>query len=219
MIYILKKPRFIIALLISTLTFIALNVLNSCSDLQLLEKNLIAFNAFQWSYLFSLVILCFNADSEKIDLLAKNEDETGLFLFGLTFLSAFITFAGIISELSTAKSATNETLKLIHMVLPAVTLIGVWLLLPVLFAIHYAHIFYLADDNNPPLLFPDRIKCPDYFDFLYFSFTIAVAAQTADISVNNSKARRIVLYQSILSFIFNTSVLALGINVASGLLN
>jgi len=219
MIYIFQKPRFIIALIISTLTFIALNTLNSCSGLQLLEKNLIAFNAFQWSYLISLIILCFNADSEKIDLLAKNEDETGLFLFGITFLSAFITFAGIISELSTAKSTTDETLKLIHMVLPAVTLIGVWLLLPVLFAIHYAHIFYLADDHAPPFLFPDRIKCPDYFDFLYFSFTIAVAAQTADISVNNSKARRIVLYQSILSFIFNTSVLALGINVASGLLN
>ena len=219
MMYILKKPRFIIALVISTLTFIALNVLNSFSDLQLLEKNLIAFNAFQWSYLLSLILLCFHADSEKIDQLAKNEDETGLFLFGLTFLSAFITFAGIISELSTAKSATNESLKLIHLVLPAITLIGVWLLLPVVFAIHYAHIFYLADDNAPPFLFPDRIKCPDYFDFLYFSFTIAVAAQTADISINNSKARRIVLYQSILSFIFNTSVVALSINVASGLLN
>ena len=55
-------------------------------------------------------------------------------------------------------------------------------------------------------------------DFLYFSFTIGAAAQTSDVSVTSSRMRRIVLVQTVLSFLFNTTVLALAINVAAGML-
>jgi len=107
-----------------------------------------------------------------------------------------------------------------HLILPAVTLLGVWALLPTMYAIHYAHLYYLTENEEKrPMRFPDAHITPDYLDFLYFSVTITVASQTADVCVTSKRGRRLVLVQSVLAFLFNTSVLALGINVAASLLN
>jgi uncharacterized membrane protein len=92
-------------------------------------------------------------------------------------------------------------------------------LLPVVFTLSYASHYY-----RPRV--PDGLKFPDedphfqpnYADFLYFSFTLAVAAQTADVQVTSRAMRKLVLLQSVLSFAFNTAILALAINIAAGLL-
>ena len=99
-----------------------------------------------------------------------------------------------------------------------VTVIGSWLLLPTLFAVTYASRYDRAT-HSAGLNFPtaDNDFKPDYGDFLYFSFTIAVASQTADVSVSTSPLRRLVLMQSVLSFAFNTAILAFTINVAASM--
>ena len=94
-----------------------------------------------------------------------------------------------------------------------------WLLVGVLFCFHYAHMFYHASQDQRPLRFPDDERAPDYWDFLYFSFTIAVAAQTSDVAVTSRTMRRLVLGQSVLAFFFNLAILGLSINIAAGLLN
>ena len=66
--------------------------------------------------------------------------------------------------------------------------------------------------------FPDAELNPDYWDFLYFSFTIAVAAQTSDVVVMSSGMRKAVLAQSVLSFLFNAAIIGLSINIAAGLI-
>ena len=65
--------------------------------------------------------------------------------------------------------------------------------------------------------FPESPKGfePDHTDFLYFSFTIAVTAQTSDVGVTTRSMRRLVLAQSLLSFVFNTTILAFSINAAA----
>jgi uncharacterized membrane protein len=68
------------------------------------------------------------------------------------------------------------------------------------------------------LQFPDE-DLPDYWDFLYFSFTVAVAAQTSDVTITKRNMRKAVLFQSILSFIFNAAIIGLCINIAAGLIN
>lgn len=83
---------------------------------------------------------------------------------------------------------------------------------------HYAHLY----DNNPDpdkpwLLFPDKLAEPNYSDFMYFSFTIAVASQTADVAVASPPMRRAVMLQSIISFIFNIAILGLCINISASL--
>jgi uncharacterized membrane protein len=72
--------------------------------------------------------------------------------------------------------------------------------------------------RRPRAALPDDHPEPDYWDFLYFAFTLAVASQTADVSLASRAARRSALAQSILSFYFNMAVLGLSINVAAGLL-
>jgi uncharacterized membrane protein len=97
--------------------------------------------------------------------------------------------------------------------------LGSWILVGVLFCFHYAHLFYRAPSASPPLRFPEGLPDPDYWDFLYFSFTIAVAAQTSDVSVMTRGMRRLVLGHSVLAFFFNLAILGLSINIAASLLN
>ena len=98
-------------------------------------------------------------------------------------------------------------------------MIGSWLLLPTLFALTYASAYYgpIPIAGSP---FPARRASfePDHTDFLYFSFTIAVTAQTSDVAVTTREMRRLVLCQSVLSFVFNTTILAFAINAAAGVL-
>ncbi|KHJ59858.1 DUF1345 domain-containing protein, partial [Burkholderia glumae] len=98
------------------------------------------------------------------------------------------------------------------------TLFGAWFLIPTIFTLHYARLYYQSPPAARALQFPDRDLTPDYWDFLYFSFTIAVASQTSDVTLNSRAIRRAGLAQSILSFYFNMAVLGLSINVAAGLL-
>ena len=95
-------------------------------------------------------------------------------------------------------------------------MIGSWLLLPMLFGLTYASAYYGAEPDCG-LAFPGATPKfePDHTDFLYFSFTIAVTAQTSDVGVTSRAMRRLVLGQSVLSFVFNTTILAFAINAAA----
>lgn len=73
-----------------------------------------------------------------------------------------------------------------------------------------------SSDTRGGLIFPDTTQ-PTYLDFAYFSYTIGVASQTADVSISSAAMRKIVLAHSVLSFFFNTTILALTINLAAGL--
>jgi uncharacterized membrane protein len=95
-----------------------------------------------------------------------------------------------------------------------------WGLIHALFALHYAHVFY-GDHGTAPglhagLAFPGG-KQPDYLDFLYFSAVIGMTSQVSDVAVTSRRLRRLVLLHGVVSFFFNTVVLALTVNViASG---
>lgn len=93
-----------------------------------------------------------------------------------------------------------------------------WIFVHTLFTVHYAHMFYANEGAARGLKFPEDCEEPVYWDFLYFSFTIGVAAQTADVSVTSMPMRRLVLAHSILSFLFNTTILALAVNVGASLI-
>jgi len=71
----------------------------------------------------------------------------------------------------------------------------------------------------PPMIFPEKPDEPGYWDFLYFSFTVAIASQTADVVTGTTGMRQISLLQSVISFVFNLAILGLSVNVAAGLLS
>lgn len=111
---------------------------------------------------------------------------------------------------------------LLHVTLSGLTIVGSWLLVHTIFASHYARLYYqegktLAECKDDGLDFPGDTE-PDYWDFLYFSFVIGMTSQVSDVAVRSRTLRRLSLLHGILSFFFNTSLLAMTINLVAGLI-
>lgn len=179
---------------------------------------LIGWNAGVWTYLLSLWIMMLRADQRAVRRLAETEDESARVVLVMVCVAAVASLLAILLELAGA-SHQAEGGRLLRYGFTASTVFGSWLLIGTIFTLHYARLFY-ADDDDPqalPLRFPDALTQPDYWDFLYFSFTISVAVQTSDVGVASPALRRAVLAHSLICFVFNAAIIGLSINIAAGL--
>jgi uncharacterized membrane protein len=92
-----------------------------------------------------------------------------------------------------------------------------WLLLHIIFTFRYAHLYYAGGQSGDvkcsPALEIHNESNPDYLDFAYFSFVIGMTFQVSDISIVSRQIRRLALLHGLLSFLFNTVIVALSINV------
>jgi len=179
---------------------------------------IIGWNVTSYVYLVFVWTMMLRADETDVRRLAQGQDENAFVVLTMVSLAALMSLAAIVLELASSKAGTPE--HTFHLAMTAATVIGSWFVIPTIFGLHYAHSFYLVEDRSKPSLqFPDPEARPDYWDFMYFSFTIAVASQTADIAVGNRSMRKAVLGQAVLSFFFNASILALSINVSASLVS
>lgn len=182
----------------------------------IISKILMGWNAGVWTYLILMFWLAARAKAPDVKRLAEIEDENaGLVLFVVS-IAAIASLATITFELAGSKDL-DASGKLLHYAFTAATVIGSWLLIGVIFSLHYARLFYTWDGKEPALRFAENLTTPNYWDFLYFSFTIGVAVQTADVGVATRGMRKIVLAQSLIGFVFNTAILGFSINIAAGL--
>ena len=112
----------------------------------------------------------------------------------------------------------QEAYKVPHVILAAATMICAWVFVQVVFTIHYAHVYYGGDDQGQGRggLDFNGDKEPDFLDFLYFSVTIGATSQTSDTDITAKHMRRIATVQTVYAYFFNTSVLALAVNMAAG---
>ena len=156
------------------------------------------------------------AHSAQVQELAEREDENATAVLLIITLAAVASLVAIVLELAAAKNLGVKGAALNYS-LTAATMFGAWFLIPTIFTLHYARHYYRSGSETS-LKFPDHKLQPDYWDFLYFSFTIAVASQTSDVVLRSRDVRRTALAQSILSFFFNASVIGLCVNIAAGLL-
>ncbi len=142
----------------------------------------------------------------------------------LPSLATLAAIAAIVAELAIVKELSGS-FKGLHIGLAAATIVSAWLFIHLTYALHYAHEFfdeYFVEPGRPAaerggLAFPGTDH-PDYFDFLYFSYVIGVACQTADVNITSPAMRRVALVHCVLAFFFNSAVLALTINIAAGLI-
>jgi uncharacterized membrane protein len=149
---------------------------------------------------------------------AELEDQTRWAILTLIAGAAFFSMFAVLGVLHEAHGAGGRV-SVELAVFAGVTILLSWSFAHTVFAVHYAHEFYSAPERDPPgLLFPEKSGTPDYWDFLYFSFVIGMTSQVSDVQVASQPWRRLVLAHGILSFLFNTVILALSINLMAGLL-
>ena len=207
-----KRPRLFIALAAGILIALILP-----RDWSLVTRMLTGWNAGVWSYLALMGWLITKADHAQIQRISAQEDKSAITVLVIMSLSAVFSLAAIGFELA---SVTNLAMheRISHYILTIITVLSSWLLVGIIYTFHYAHMFYLSDKSKRAFRFPDEKANPDYWDFLYLAFTIAAAAQTSDVSVMSSSARKAVTAQSVLSFLFNAAVIGLLINIAAGII-
>jgi uncharacterized membrane protein len=178
---------------------------------------LIGWNVGVLLYLALIGYMMSRSHRARVRRIALAQDEDAATVLGVVVVAAIASMIGIVAELAAAKTpGVRHALPHVMFALSAV--IGAWLLVPTLFTLTYAGVYYRAP-HGAGLAFPhaDADLRPDYADVLYFSFTIAVACQTADVNVTTQAMRRMVLMHSLLSFAFNTAILAFTINIAASM--
>jgi len=144
------------------------------------------------------------------------EDAAAPVILIFAIVAALLSLVAIVELLSTLKQAAGDE-RGAHLALAALTVASSWTLVPTLFTLHYADMFYSVGADDRPLHFP-QTAMPVFWDFAYFSFTIAAACQTADVATNQVAIRKAVIAHTVISFFFNASVLGFAINVTAGLI-
>lgn len=210
--FIRSRPNLLVSTLIGCATAFVLP-----DHLAWTTRALICWNVAVWIFLIIMMRLVIISDQKRVNDKAEQEDENAGVVLSVLVTASIFSLMAIFFELSQLTDAKGME-RVGRYVLTVGTLIGSWLLVGILFCFHYAHKYYRCDAVRKPLQFPDEDVEPNYWDFMYFSFTISVAVQTSDVQVIGGDMRRLVLGHSVLNFFFNLVVLGLSINIAAGLI-
>ena len=196
------RPRTFIALAIGLAAFLILP-----AAWRLATRLLVGWDIFIAIYLVLAYITVFSCGIAQIRRQAAIQDDGRFFILAMTGLGAFASIAAIIMELAVKPQQPPL------LVLAVVTIVLSWVAIHTTFALHYAHDYYRGTDAGG-LAFPGDDK-PDYWDFVYFSFVIGMTAQVSDVGITDKIIRRTATAHGVVSFIFNTALVALMVNIAA----
>lgn len=210
----------LIAFMLSVIAFFVAGMF----DVDLLSQIMIGWNVFSICILTIDWIVFFNTPSKQIRTQARIEDSSRATIF---FLILFATLASL-TAVALLLLSSDENYKALHITVAVLGMALSWATVHTIFTVRYAHMYY--DDHQTKknmqaggLDFPNEGKedeihdRPDFLDFAYFSFVIGMTFQVSDVQVITKKFRRFVLLHGILSFAYNTVIVALTINTLAGL--
>lgn len=179
--------------------------------------------AWDFGVIVFLVLSAFLFTTERLDRMAEDaeaQEEGEWTVFWLTLAAVTFSFVAVIGEFSGTKDLPPAERNL-HVILVAVTLLVSWLMTHTTFAFRYAHEYYEVDPAGPGIVggleFPSERR-PDYLDFMYFALVLGMTFQVSDVQITARKFRRLAAAHGLLSFLYNTIILALTVNLAAGLL-
>ena len=206
-----SRPRLLMGMASGVLVWLLLLLV----DLEGISKGIIAFDAGALVYLGLAFTLMRRGGVQQY---ADTEDEGSRTILLFTVVAAAVSLTAIVLEMNFSQHLQGAE-KTAHVLLTVLTIFLSWLFTHTMFALHYARLYYRNVQAGLPagLIFPEADAQPDYWDFLYFSFTIGVAVQTSDVGVATRSLRKVVLGQSLIGFLFNTAILGFSINIAAGL--
>ena len=168
---------------------------------------LAGFDLAAFLFLISLVPLLRQGQAARMRARAARNDANRAVLLVFCGVVLFVILVAVGGELR-GRSST------VTIALVVTTLILAWLFSNIVYALHYAHLFYSAGEKGAAggLQFPDTAE-PDYWDFLYFSVTLGMTFQTSDVAIAARRMRRVVTGQCLAAFLFNLGVIAFTVNV------
>ncbi len=179
-----------------------------------------AYDAAALVLIVTFWVLAMHSDPEHTRHRAAIEDPGRNVVLALVLLSIAIGLAGAVVILGQGPHVASGNQKIAAYLIGLAAVVCGWFLIHTLFTFRYAHLFYFDSDNDDEpdggLKFPDT-KDPSDYDFLYFSFIIGMTFQVSDVEVTDSRVRQVVLFHSLISFGYNTAIVALSINILSGL--
>ena len=226
--FVLSRPRWGLWARLFQLV-LALGIAGICyqlapPDFNKVTRFLMAWDGFVLSILlisWATIFRTHIADMRHI-VQSLHPDRTWIILLLVTFVGTTISIVAVLLLLHGIQEMSLEE-RVEHILVSAVAVVSTWCLMHTLFALHYAHTYFrlqqgpASDTRHTGLIFAG-MPPTSYWDFVYFAFIIGMTAQTSDVTVTSLRMRQLVLFHSMLAFAFNTTLLALAINIISGLL-
>jgi uncharacterized membrane protein len=199
------RPRTFFAMAIGIVAFFL-----QPDSIRLVTRLLISWDIFITLYLILVYAMVLRSGLSHIRRNAVLQDDGRFLILLVTALGAFASIAAIVSELGATHRGAAQ------LSLATVTIALSWAAVHTTFALHYAHDYYRGSKAGG-LQFPsgDEHDHADYWDFVYFSFVIGMTAQVSDVGITDKTIRRTATAHGIISFIFNTALVALMVNIAA----
>jgi uncharacterized membrane protein len=199
------RPRTFISVVLGIIAYLLLP-----PALRPVTRMLIGWDVFATLYVVLVYVMMWRSEHRSIRRRAVLQDDGRFLILLVTALGAFASIAAIVFELGAKDRGVPQ------LALATLTIALSWAVVHTAFALHYAHDYYRGSKPGG-LQFPSGEKQDhaDYWDFVYFSFVIGMTAQVSDVGITDKTIRRTATVHGIISFVYNTALVALMVNIAA----
>ncbi|MFI4973309.1 MAG: DUF1345 domain-containing protein [Caulobacterales bacterium] len=208
--------RLVVGVAVGLAAFAAASALGAPSPL----RGLLAWNIGAWTYLGLVWTLFLTATEQDARRRAAREDERRSVILALVIVAVVASLAAIVAAMLEVKHLpAGEQAPVAG--LAAFTLVTSWCVLQSVFALHYAHEHFRTVEKRGErsgIAFPGD-PASSYLDFAYLAVCVGATGQVSDPNITTTGLRNLVTAHGVLSFFYNTAVLALGINILASLLS
>ncbi|MGH2646969.1 MAG: DUF1345 domain-containing protein [Ginsengibacter sp.] len=206
--------KILICLAIALAVYLVIQI----KQIDILTHVMIGWDTFSLCVIIQSWITFSITTSQQIRAQSKVQDSSRSLIFVIILISTLASFLAVLLLLITKEKFKHT--ESFHLVIAIAGMLLSWFLIHTIFTLRYAHIFYGDDDEKPEthaggLEFPNDKK-PDFFDFAYFSFVLGMTFQVSDVQITSKRLRRLAMWHGLLSFGYNTVMIALTINVIAG---
>ena len=186
---------------------------------------ILVWSSFSFSILVLFWITILKAEVHEVKYIAKRQDSSRTIVFIFVLIAAVIGLFAVIFLLKILPDR-NAAGYWYHIGFSFISVVLSWTLIHTIFTFRYAHLFYtcrreeknIEKEDEGGLQFPNE-DSPDYLDFAYFSFVIGMTFQVSDVAITSRQIRHLVLFHGLISFMYNTVILALSVSIIAGLVH
>jgi len=206
--------KLLICLGIAVIVYLVIQI----EHLDLLTHVMIGWDTFCLGMIIMSWITFSITSSQQIRAQSKVQDSGRAVVFSITLIATFASILAVLLLLVTKQRF--QSAETVHLIIAVAGMVLSWFLIHTIFTLRYAHIFYGDDEDKPGthaagLEFPGDTD-PDYFDFAYFAFVLGMTFQVSDVQITSKQLRRMAMWHGLLSFGYNTIMIALTINLIAG---